>query len=401
MPVLVFAQDDIPYIKAIIPEFGSLDVDTRAPISIEFSVAMDKKSVEKSFMIFPKVEGEFTWNKNTLIFTPLKPLLPSTSYFVTFNFDIKAQNMIPLALTVFTTPAQAVCVGPEGKINIVSINTDIERVLTEGYNPVWTRDNNSIVYDFEGKIWKIDADGKNKTNLIADEIDYIASEPACNPASVLIAFIGTNQAGAANIYTLESDTLIIRQLTAFFELKAIDCLRWSPDGLYIAFLRDGQIWIMNQDGQNMKKLTTDDLKCKVNFSWSPGGTKIAFTGEKNVWIGDVYSAQLKKISFDNPKTGRLDWSMNNQIVFEGDGMTIIEADGSNEIQVASAGKNPVWINKGAYLSYILPLPADENKAQLWILSANGLMKKKIGMVDLKYSRITWSKQLNKTELFFP
>ncbi|MBU4305763.1 MAG: Ig-like domain-containing protein [Candidatus Omnitrophica bacterium] len=395
------AQENIPHISAVSPEFGAENVDTLTEISVTFSAAMDKKSVEKNFYVYPEVKGKFCWKENTLFFKPLEPLLPSTSYYVSCSPQIKSAGGTPLVITAFSTPAQALCVGADGKIIIVSINARVERMLVDGRNPVWSVDKRSIVYDWDGKLWQIDAAARDKIQLIDDDETYKSGRPAYNPVMDLVAFIGTNDAGADNVYTIEPQTKAVQQLTAFYEPMSIDFLRWSPDGLYLAFLRSGQIWIMNRDGKDMRKLTTTDLTCKSNFAWSPGGVKITFGGKENVWVGDIYSSELKKLSFDNPKTGALDWSQYNKVVFESDGLTIMDADGSNEIQVATAGGNPCWIDKGKYLSYVLPLYDKDNSAQLWIMSADGLTKEKIADIDSRYTSVSWSKSSNTQKLFSP
>lgn len=397
----VYARDKIPQINSLSPEYRASNVDTASEISITFNMPMDRKTVEKNFSIFPETKGTFRWKKKTLIFKPRKPLLPSTAYFISFTPEIKAKSGFPLIVNYFTTPAHVAFVNPEGKISIVSTDGRFEQVLDEGRNPVWTPDNKSIIYEKQGRIWKIDIDQSNRVQLTANDESYQASIPAPNPSVDLIAFIGTNAAGIANVYTQEIQTEIVRQLTAFFEPGSIDYLRWSPDGLYLAFLREGQIWIMNQDGKDLRKLTTDELVCKTNFSWSPGGTKIAFGAELNLWIGDIYSFELRKISFDNPQTGMLDWSDTNKIAFKSNGLTIMEADGSSEIQVASAGKMPVWANDKKFLSYVLPLHKDGNSAQLWIMSADGLKKEKIAVISSKFPNVSWSKQINFNKLLFP
>ena len=396
-----FAQQAIPKIKKIEPAYGAVDVDTQAQISITFNVAMDKKSVEANFHIFPEVRGSLRWQNNTLVFKPHKPLLPSTSYFISFNPKLKTINGIPLSIIYFNTPAEGVFVGPEGTINIVSINAKVQELSVKGNNPVWSPDNKSIIYDSDGGIWKVDISGKNKIKISYDDETYKASYPVYNPLTELIAFVGTNSAGSANVYTIDMETEVIEQLTVFYEPTQIEYLSWSPDGLYLAFLRAGQVWIMNNDGKDMKKLTTDELQCKKNFAWSPGGTKIAFTGRNNVWIGDIYSAQLRKMSFDDPKTGVLDWSQDNKIVFISGGLTIMNADGSDEIKVLSAAQKPGWINNGELLSFVLPLENEDNKAQLWVMDSKGKNKKKIAEINASQIDVSWSRNIGYWNLFSP
>jgi len=395
----VQAQQVIPKIELVSPQYGATDIDTLTKIKVTFNASMNKKSVEKNFYVFPEISGKISWTGKTLVFSPDKPLLPSTSYFVSFSSGIKAADGIPLAVTYFSTPAEGVCVGPEGSINILSINADRKDIKVQGSNPIWAADNKSIVFEDKGKIWKVDANGKNIVQLVSDEESYMAGIPEPNYFSDSIAFVGTNAAGTSNVYVVDVKTKIPRQLTSFFEPNLISHISWSPDGLYLAFLRAGQVWIMNQDGKDLNKLTNDELTCKGNFAWSPGGTKIAFSGQENVWIGDIYSTELRKISFDSPKTGLLDWSQNNRIVFESEGLTIMNADGSDEIRVPTAAENPQWIDRGNSLSFILNLYNDSGTSQIWSLTLDGKTKKKIGVINAAFPSISWSRNIGFWNLF--
>jgi TolB protein len=49
--------------------------------------------------------------------------------------------------------------------------------------------------------------------------------------------------------------------------------RWSPDGKRLAYLRAGQLWVMNGDGTGKRRLTT---RPAAGPSWSPDGKWIAF-----------------------------------------------------------------------------------------------------------------------------
>ncbi|MFH1061450.1 MAG: Ig-like domain-containing protein [Candidatus Omnitrophota bacterium] len=395
-----FAENQIPSIVSVSPGYGQTDVNASAAIKITFNTNMDKKSVNKYFNIFPEIKGKLLWDNNTLVFTPDKPLIASTSYFVTFTPDLKSKDGVPLAVTYFSTPAQGVCVGPNGNINIISINGEVKELPVKGSHPVWAQDNTTIIYDDQGQLWTADTNGNNE-NLVEKDPIFDASFAECNPLSDLVAFIGTNAAGCANIYTVDIKTKIVRQLTSFFEPNNIEYLNWSADGLYLAFLRSKQVWIMNQDGKDLRKLTNDQLNCTGNFAWSPGGTKIAFSGETNIWVGDIYSLEIKKLSFDNPKTGMLDWSADNKIVFEADGVTIMNADGSDEIQIPTAAKRPVWINQGKIFSLVLPLHNQEKTAQVWIMSADGKYKEKIAVINDEFTNVSWSRNIGFWNLFSP
>ena len=82
------------------PENGWTAVSVRSPITVTFNEVFDRKSSENNFLITPTTDGVFSWNGNTLTFTPKTPLSFSTTYTVTnSSHDFKS---------VFTTQSATV-----------------------------------------------------------------------------------------------------------------------------------------------------------------------------------------------------------------------------------------------------------------------------------------------------
>jgi dipeptidyl aminopeptidase/acylaminoacyl peptidase len=70
----------------------------------------------------------------------------------------------------------------------------------------------------------------------------------------------------------------------------ISFARWSPDGSQIAFIKIpdsptpftvGELWAMNKDGSNARKLADADAGHGYAANWSPDGRKIAFVVREN------------------------------------------------------------------------------------------------------------------------
>ena len=72
-----------PTITAVLPEDGATDVPASTTISATFSEAMNKTSTEAAFSITPTLAGAFSWDGNTMTFTPDAYLAYSTGYTVT------------------------------------------------------------------------------------------------------------------------------------------------------------------------------------------------------------------------------------------------------------------------------------------------------------------------------
>jgi len=97
----------------------------------------------------------------------------------------------------------------------------------------------------------------------------------------------------------------------------------------------------------------------------------------------------------------LDWSANNKIAFESEGITVMNADGSDEVKITTAAKKPQWINEGRMISLVLPLHNQENTAQLWVMSPDGKSKRKIAVIANEFTNISWSKNIGFWNSFSP
>jgi hypothetical protein len=73
------------------PEKRNQTISREARIWIEFSIPPDREQAEASFTLLRKgvpVEGDYTWEKNRLFFTPVPPLKPGVRYLLAFAGDI-------------------------------------------------------------------------------------------------------------------------------------------------------------------------------------------------------------------------------------------------------------------------------------------------------------------------
>ncbi|MEP7285907.1 MAG: Ig-like domain-containing protein [Chloroflexota bacterium] len=72
-------------------------VGPNAAIQLIFDQAMDRASVEASFVIDPKVDGKFTWtDDSTLVFTPTAPLQRGQTYALTVGMGAKSKSNVAL-----------------------------------------------------------------------------------------------------------------------------------------------------------------------------------------------------------------------------------------------------------------------------------------------------------------
>jgi len=77
-----------PSIDSVSPSDGAENLPLNTTISVTFSEQMNKTSAEQAFTISPGVNGSFSWNGNTTIFTPASQL-ENTTYIATINTGAK------------------------------------------------------------------------------------------------------------------------------------------------------------------------------------------------------------------------------------------------------------------------------------------------------------------------
>ena len=156
----------------------------------------------------------------------------------------------------------------------------------------WSSDGNSVVFssaNFSNPgIHDRNPDGVNQRQITCGN-DYGAK---WSPDNKKLAFI-SDRDGNPNIYVIEKEiedpkcsddaesTLGLYQLTDT-EGSEYD-ISWSPDGRQILFVseRDGnpEIYVMDNSGNNVVRLTRNDKVKDVQPVWSPDGKNIAFASD--------------------------------------------------------------------------------------------------------------------------
>ncbi|HEV8593495.1 MAG TPA: hypothetical protein VGQ55_15425 [Pyrinomonadaceae bacterium] len=133
---------------------------------------------------------------------------------------------------------------------------------------------------FKADIYVVGVDGSGLARISGEEKNDFYSSWGRNR----IAF-GTEVPGTkdSDIYSARSDGSDLRQITRNAKKNAAPS--FSKDGKKIAFVstRDSdkyQIYVMNADGTNVKRLTMDPVIGYFNPQWSPDGKRIVYYAEK-------------------------------------------------------------------------------------------------------------------------
>ena len=148
--------------------------------------------------------------------------------------------------------------------------------------------------------------GQNKRINIAQGFDHRCEDPAWSPDGLRVAFVSN---GDLYIYNLG--------LTSFEPTSPLDDLyckfpAWSPDGRNLAFVGNWRsIYVMNLRNGGLKKLVEDN-SLKESPAWSPDGTKIAFVkahgGNKEIYIMNADGSGQRRLTHNNVWDESPSWS---------------------------------------------------------------------------------------------
>lgn len=195
--------------------------------------------------------------------------------------------------------------------------------------------------------------------------------PSPSPGGNRLALSGFAEIGARfDVFVMNVDGTGIRNVTQGSAGENRETA-WSPDGKSIAFMsdRDGNwdIYVMKPDGRNQRNLTRTDANegsYHVNWkspqlAWSPDGSKIVFESEgvrPELFVVDADGSNLRRLTDDDEFDDYSpSWSPDGELiafVSDRDGnaeIYLMDADGSDQrnITTSPAGDScPAWAPRG-------------------------------------------------------
>jgi len=202
----------------------------------------------------------------------------------------------------------------------------------------------------------------------------------------LVAF-ASDRDKSIHIHTINPDGTDVRSTSD--DNRTIDGLpRWSPDGSRIVFSSNQsgnyQIWSMNADGSDRKRLT--DLKGRSALPrWSPDGSKIVFTSE----VRDAEGSTSLEIFVMNSDGGGV-----QQLTSPA--QAAVGGAGHSESEKMAWNSVPAWSPDGSRIIFASNREGDGVTPTLYTMNPDGSDQKKFGLiVAVDGSEPDWSPVTNK------
>jgi Tol biopolymer transport system component len=203
--------------------------------------------------------------------------------------------------------------------------------------PAWSPDATKIAFaqtqpPFD--IYVINANGSGQTNLTNTSSDIVEGNPSWSVTGKIAYQRSPFQSITAQIWTMNADGSGQAQFPGITQPSPTGPT-WSPDGTKLAFSSGGEIWVINADGTNERRLTMNTFT-DTDPAWSPDGSKILFA-KGGIGISVINADGTNDVTLTSGSGDRQPaWSPDGtKIAFRRNGIYTMDANGDNQVRIVA------------------------------------------------------------------
>ncbi|MFC1996963.1 protein kinase [Chloroflexota bacterium] len=249
----------------------------------------------------------------------------------------------------------------------------------------------------KNQICLMNTDGSNQTRLTTND-DRDHAWPSLSPDGQSMVY-AANTTGEYEVYEMDLATRKSTQLTTSLRNSAPVI---SPDGKSIIYIHKAgdfrQLWLMDRNGSNQRKLIGSDQWGAWDGSWSPDSQQVLFASDKEggveLYTIDINGSNLNRVtdvtnSFSSNQRlrGRNDWSPNGDWMATYLGTSwnweiyLIRTDGSESGIITFGGNNlaPSFSPNGEWITFTSYRDrySDDHGCEIYIMRVDGSNVKRL------------------------
>lgn len=263
-----------------------------------------------------------------------------------------------------------------------------------------------------GVVGLLTAAGARAVVPLDESLTVGSDAPAWSPDGKRLAYVGFRRGRFGDIFVINADGRNERRLTTTKVHE--DMPRWSPDGRRIAFVRElahdrvVHLFVMNADGSGQTQLTSGEGS-DLAPSWAPDGSRIAFVstrdGNAEIYVMNADGTGQTRLTRSGAVDNSPDWSPDGrQIAFSSNrtatGITrvfVMDDAGNGQRQLTNDTLTfldnefrPAWSPDGATVAFVSERNLPVGNSEIYAVNADGTNIRRVTHNRLRDDWPAWS-----------